>query len=91
MRYSVLLLPEPEIGGYAAFVPAISGCVAQGESVDDALAMAADVAGLILAVMAEEGEEIPEEVPGAVLGAIDIALPGPAGSEGLGEPIRATG
>jgi len=91
MRYSVLLLPEPEIGGYAAYVPAIPGCVSQGETVEEALAMATDAAGLILAVMSEDGEDLPAELSGTILGSIDVAMPDRAGSAGLGEPIFATG
>ena len=91
MRYSVLLLPEPVIGGYAAYVPAIPGCVSHGETVEDALAMATDAAGLILAVMSEDGEDLPAEASGASLSSIDVAMPDRAGAKGLGQPIFATG
>ena len=72
MRYSVILLPEPEVGGYSAFVPAIPGCVTQGDTVDEALAMAAEAASLLLSVMVDQGEEIPDEAPGAIFGSVEV-------------------
>jgi hypothetical protein len=39
MRYTVVLLREPEEGGYTALVPALPGCVSFGDSLEEALAM----------------------------------------------------
>lgn len=41
-RYSYTVLLVPEGTGYVAHVPALPGCVTQGDSVQDALAMAED-------------------------------------------------
>jgi predicted RNase H-like HicB family nuclease len=38
--YTVVLIPEGD--GYVAHVPALPGCITQGNSVDDALTMAED-------------------------------------------------
>ncbi|MBI2908715.1 MAG: type II toxin-antitoxin system HicB family antitoxin [Chloroflexi bacterium] len=37
MKYRVVLEPQPE-GGYTAYVPALPGCVSQGETTHEALA-----------------------------------------------------
>ncbi|MBI3359640.1 MAG: type II toxin-antitoxin system HicB family antitoxin [Chloroflexi bacterium] len=37
MRFKIVLEPSDE-GGYTAYVPALPGCISEGESVDDALA-----------------------------------------------------
>ena len=40
--YAIILIPEPEEGGYSVIVPALPGCVSQGETVEEAIAMARD-------------------------------------------------
>jgi predicted RNase H-like HicB family nuclease len=74
MRYTVVLLPDAHDGGFVAYVPAIPGCVTQGETIDEALEMAADAAGMLLAELEAEGEVVPEEAPGAVVATIDVAV-----------------
>lgn len=44
--YTVVLIPED--GAYVVHVPALPGCVTQGASVEDALAMAEDAISLWL-------------------------------------------
>ena len=88
MRYTVVLLPEPEDGGYSVVVPAIPGCVTQGETVEEALAMAAEAASLLLTVMAEDGEDLPTEAPGVVVSSVDLAIPELAA---VGQGVEAVG
>ena len=38
MRFTVILTPDPEDGGYAAECPAIPGCISEGDMVEQALA-----------------------------------------------------
>lgn len=73
MRYTVVLIPDRRAGGYVAYVPAIPGCVTQGESIEQALAMAKDAATALTADMADLGEDVPAEPFGAVVAAIDVA------------------
>ena len=73
MRYTVVLVPDLELGGYVAYVPVV-GVTTQGESIDEALAMAADAAGLMLDVRVEDGEELPEEPPGTIVASIEATL-----------------
>ena len=35
-RYTVLLYPEPEEGGYSVVVPSLPGCFTQGDTIDEA-------------------------------------------------------
>jgi predicted RNase H-like HicB family nuclease len=75
MRYTAVLLADPEEDGYTAFVPALPGCVSEGDTLEEALAMIEDAAAGYLVVSAERGEEIPEEAPGTVVVAIDVPAP----------------
>lgn len=74
MRYTVVLLPDARDGGFVAYVPAIPGCVTQGETIDEALQMATDAAEMLLAELEAGGDVAPEEMPGAVVATIDVAV-----------------
>lgn len=57
----LLVYLEPdEDGGYVATVPALPGCVTQGETREEALAMARDAAAGYIASLRKHGETIPQ-------------------------------
>ena len=60
-RYSVLLIPDPDEGGYTVRVPALPGCITEGDTLDEALDNARDAIQLYLADLEACGEPIPEE------------------------------
>ncbi len=60
-QYTVILHPEPDEGGYSVTVPALPGCVTQGETFEEAIAMAKDAIRLYVETLRAEGELIPEE------------------------------
>ncbi|MGE0539040.1 MAG: type II toxin-antitoxin system HicB family antitoxin [Dehalococcoidia bacterium] len=60
-RYTILLTPDLEHGGYVVSVPMLPGCVTQAESVEEAIENAKDVISLFLEEMAARGEFIPQE------------------------------
>jgi antitoxin HicB len=60
-RFKVLLEPDAEAGGFVVKVPALPGCVTQGETVDEALANAREAIELVLEDMAERGETVPDD------------------------------
>ena len=74
MRYTVVLVPGSRPGRYVAYVPVIPGCVTQGDSFDDAIAMAQDAAAAMLADMVEHDEELPIEEPGTVIASIEVPV-----------------
>lgn len=59
--YTVLLEPDPEEGGYTVTVPSLPGCVTQGDTFEEAVAMAKDAIRLFIETLVERGEPIPEE------------------------------
>lgn len=60
--YTVLLDPEPD-GGYVVTVPALPGAVTQGDTLEEALAMARDVIEMMVEDRRENGLPIPDDVP----------------------------
>jgi len=72
--YTIVLDPDLEAGGYTVTVPALPGCVTQGETVDEAVAMARDAIALYLEDLRADGLPIPQETERPQL--ITVAVPG---------------
>ena len=60
--YTIKLEPAEE-GGYVVTVPALSPCLTQGDTYEEAISMAKDCIEGYLELLAEEGEPIPVEAP----------------------------
>jgi predicted RNase H-like HicB family nuclease len=60
--WSVFYEQAPE-GGYVAFVPALSGCHTQGETLEETERNIKEAIALYLESLAAHGEAIPEEGP----------------------------
>lgn len=58
-EYVVVLVPETE-GGFSVSVPALPGCHTQGESLDEAIAMAKEAIELYLETLDGEGRPLPQ-------------------------------
>jgi len=59
-NYTVILEPE-EGGGYHAFVPALRGCLTQGDTIEQVLERVQEAIEVYLASLRMEGESIPVE------------------------------
>jgi predicted RNase H-like HicB family nuclease len=73
-RYTVLLYHDEEEGGYAALIPVL-GVATQGESIDEALAMAKEAAELQIRGLIEDGEPVLMEETPPIVAAIEVAVP----------------
>ncbi len=60
-RYTIELYPDKEEGGYTVLVPALPGCVSQGETVDECLARIKEAIEGYLECLREDGKPIPVE------------------------------
>lgn len=60
-KYTIVLIPAPEEGGYSVIVPALPGCVTQGDTVEETTAMAQEAIAGWIEVARKHGEPIPEE------------------------------
>jgi antitoxin HicB len=64
LAYTVLIIPgEPDEGGYWVKVPALPGCVTQGETIEEALANAREAIEAYVLSAKERGLLLPEEGP----------------------------
>ncbi|HWE95189.1 MAG TPA: type II toxin-antitoxin system HicB family antitoxin [Tepidisphaeraceae bacterium] len=60
MRYTVVLEQEPD-EGYVAIVPALPGCVSQGDTREEAMRNIREAIGLYVEDCIEAGEPVPSE------------------------------
>ena len=60
-RYTVVLVPEPDEGGYSVTVPALPGLFTQGDTRQAALDAARDAIAFHIECLAEEGAPIPDD------------------------------
>ena len=61
MRYSYkILLTKEDEGGYMVTVPALAGCITQGDSIEEAIAMAQEAIELYIEELQSRGEKIPD-------------------------------
>ena len=60
MRYTVILEKEPD-GGYVATVPALPGCVSQGDTREEALTSIREAADLYIEDCIASGDPVPTE------------------------------
>lgn len=74
LKYTAIFEPAEE-GGYVVSVPALPGCVTQGETFEEAVAMIKDAMGGYLEVLKEEGQEIPQEQSDVVITQVSIHNP----------------
>jgi len=72
-KYTIILDPDPEKGGYTVTVPALPGCITQGETIEQCIERAQEaIAGYIESLEAE-GEPVPEETERPQMITIDVA------------------
>lgn len=74
LEYTAIFEPAEE-GGYVVSVPALPGCVTQGETFEEANDMIKDAMQGYLEVLKDEGQEIPEEKSEVIITKVSINNP----------------
>ncbi len=74
LRYTAIFEPQPE-GGYVVTVPALPGCVTQGENLREARRMAGDAIQAFCESLLKDGIPLPRDIRTApVHERIDVTL-----------------
>ena len=72
-HYTIILEPDLEEGGYTVTVPALPGCISQGNTIEECIEHAREaIAGYIESLRAA-GESVPEETERPQMITIDVA------------------
>lgn len=66
VKFTVIIEPQEE-GGYTVTVPALPGCVSEGETREEALKNIKEAIELYIEVLKEDGKPIPQDVGEEVL------------------------
>ncbi len=61
MRFTVILSPDPEDGGFTVECPSIRGCISEGDSVEEALANIKEAIEGCLESMAARQQTMPQD------------------------------
>ncbi len=72
MDYTVLIHPAEE-GGYWPEVPALPGCLSQGETIEEALANTKEAIESHIVVLREDGVEVSGE-EGLLIGRVNVTV-----------------
>ena len=72
-EYTVMFEPAEE-GGYIAHVPALPGCVTEGDTLEETREMAKDAIQGYLECLAKRGEEIPVESANTIQEKLSVSL-----------------
>ena len=60
-QYSIVLVVEPEVGGYSVLVPALPGCVTHALTVKECVENAKEAIAAYIESLEARGEPVPEE------------------------------
>jgi len=71
LKYTAIFEPE-KVGGYSVTIPALPGCISEGETFEEALENIKEAAQLYLEDLKES--EIPQETKPIVVSPINIQL-----------------
>ena len=66
MKFTVILEPQKD-GGFTVSLPALPGCISEGENREEALKNIKEAIELYLEVLKEDGKPIPQDVGEEVL------------------------
>lgn len=72
-RYTIVLDPDPEEGGYTVLVPALPGCVTQGETEEQCVERAREAIAAYVESLRARGLPVPEETEPPRLVAVSVA------------------
>lgn len=76
-RYTILLTPDPEDGGYVVTVPVLEGCVTEGDTIEEAIMNAREAIQGYVESMAANSQAVPDEplAPQLLTIEVDVSLP----------------
>jgi predicted RNase H-like HicB family nuclease len=80
LHYTVVLTPEEDDKGFFVFVPALTGCFSQGDTVEEALENAREAILLHLEGLQADGEPLPVADVHPLIKSVTVDAP--AGSSG---------
>lgn len=72
-KYTIILEPDTEEGGYTVIVPALPGCITQGDTIEECIQRAQEAITGYIESLRSVGEIVPEETERPQMITIDVA------------------
>ncbi|MBI4079148.1 MAG: type II toxin-antitoxin system HicB family antitoxin [Candidatus Levybacteria bacterium] len=76
LKYTTIFEPAEE-GGYVVYVPALPGCVTEGDTLEEAVEMVKDAISGYITSLKKHHEPVPEEKGPSFMTTIDIPVQSP--------------
>jgi len=73
-EYTIILEPDPDEGGFTVLVPALPGCITEGDTRDEAISNAREAILLYLESLLADGEPIPSDVQETDIEILKVAV-----------------
>ncbi|MBI2405805.1 type II toxin-antitoxin system HicB family antitoxin [Candidatus Microgenomates bacterium] len=73
LKYTAVFEPAEE-GGYVVTVPVLPGCITEGDTFEEAMAMAKDAIEGYLAVLKDEGQKVPTENEDVIVTKVSVPI-----------------
>lgn len=73
-KFTAIFDPAQE-GGYTVTVPALPGCITEGDTFEEAVEMAKDAIAGYIEDMKEHNESVPENASASFAAVIDVQIP----------------
>lgn len=70
-HYTAIFEPD-ENGGFTVTIPALPGCISEGDTFEEALKNIQEAASLYLEVTREKKQEVPQERNGVVIAPVEV-------------------
>jgi len=72
-QYTAIFEPDKKSGGFTATIPALPGCISEGETFEEALRNIEEAASLYLEVMLKKNTEVYKE-EGVVIAPVTVRI-----------------
>ena len=73
-QYTAVFEPDNEAGGFTVTIPALPGCISEGDTFEEAVENIKDAAKLYLEDVRDENGRIPSESRGTVIAPVEVRI-----------------
>lgn len=71
-QYTAIFEPDKEVGGYTVTIPALPGCISEGDTFEKALTNIEEAASLYIEVMKNKKDRILDDHSGIIVAPVQV-------------------
>lgn len=73
-QYTAVFEPDEKLSGFTVTIPALPGCISEGDTFEESLKSIKEAAALYIEVMRNKSFDIPREEKGVVIAPIEVMV-----------------